>query len=346
MTASMTGDDSDMTRFWFQRIERTCASLLTEELKAGRLRQGWSNSHDLDLRTISADRERGKPLSEAQKQCWRGNRRLLPTEPDSVKPGDYIIIPHLPEEGLWSLVKVTGGYRYEEDKAFGHILEVKLLNRDQPINPRCAAVAAALRRTATTRSRMWNIDHLAEQVHRLVKAVERGDNVSQPEPEAEKLANIHKLATTAIEDGLREKFHGSEFEKPVEMLLKQIYGEGNVIRRAGPSEHGADFVCSSMDGLGIQHYVAVQVKMWEGTAVWQHPLDQIRRAYEAHETDDTYETISAGVVLAMVERFDEAFKAKKECLEKELSIPIHLLGRKEVVNLFMKHLPDLVLVLD
>ena len=332
-----------MPQFWFQRIERACAGRLTEELKAGRLRQGWSNGHALDLRTISAAIKRGEQLSEAQKQCWRGNRRLLPTEPDGVKPEDYIIIPHLPEEGFWSIVKVTGDYHYEKDEAFGHILEVELLNRDRPINPRCAAVAAALRRTATARSRMWNVNHLAEQILKLVEAVEQGENVSCPEPETEKLASIHKRAAKAIEKELREKFHGSEFEKPVEMLLNQIYGEKNVKRRAGPSERGADFVCLSEDGLGNRHWVAVQVKMWEGTAVWQHPLDQIRWAYKAHETDDTYETIGAGVVLAMVKDFDEDFKAKKECLEKELSIPILLLSSKEVVDLFMKHLPDLML---
>ena len=335
MTTNMMGDDSDMARFWFQRIERAYAGPLTEELKAGRLRQGWSNGHDLDLRTISAARERGEQLSEGQKQCWRGNRRLLTTEPDGVKPGDYIIIPHLPKEGFWSIVKVTGGYRYEKDKAFGHILEVELLNRDHPINPRCAAVAAALRRTATARSRMWNVDHLAEQVRRLVEAVKRGDDVLQPEYEAEKLASIHNLAATAINKELWEKFHGSEFEKPVKMLLERIYGEGNVEVHAGPREHGADFVCSSMDGLRIQHNVAVQVKMWEGTAAWHHPLDQIRRAHE------NYPAIGAGVVLTMVDNFEKDFIDKKDCLEKELSIPIHLLGRKEVVDLFMKHLPDL-----
>ena len=271
MTLRMTGDDSDMARFWFQRIERTCARWLTEELEAGHLRQGWSNGPDLDLRTISAARERGKQLSEVQKQCWRGNRRLLPKEPDGVKPGDYIIVPHLPKEGFWSIVKVTGGYHYEKDEAFGHILEVELLNRGRPINPRCAAVAAALRRTATARSRMWNVDHLAEQVRRLVKAVKRGDDVSCPELETDKLASIHDLATTAIEKELRKKFHGSEFERPVEMLLKQIYGEENVERHAGRSEHGADFVCLSKDGLGIEHKVAVQVKMWEGTAALVPP---------------------------------------------------------------------------
>ena len=255
-----------------------------------------------------------------------------------MKPGDYIsVIPQtIPKEGFWSIVKVTGGYRYEKDEDFGHILEVELLNRDQPINPRCAAVAAALRRTATARSRMWNVDSLADQILRLIEAIERGDDVSCPELETDKLASIHDLATTAIEKELRKKFHGSEFEKPVEMLLKQIYGEENVERHAGRSEHGADFVCLSTDGLGIEHKVAVQVKMWEGTAASYLPLDQIRRAHENHEK------IGAGVILTMAEDFEEDFKEKKKCLEKELSIPIDLLGRKKVVDLFMKHLPDLI----
>ena len=170
-----------MARFWFQRTERTWTSLLTEELKAGRLRQGWGYLLEQDLRIISAAREQGVPLSEEQEECWRGNRRLLPTEPDGVQPGHYIITPHLPREGVWSIVKVIGGYCYKihpEAGDFGHILKVELINRDQPINPRCAAVAAPLRRTATAKSLMWNVDHLAEQVRRLVEAVERGDDVS------------------------------------------------------------------------------------------------------------------------------------------------------------------------
>ena len=329
-----------MTRFWFQRTERTWASLLTEELEAGCLRQGWGSLPEQDLRIISAAREQGVPLSEKQEDCWKGNRRLLPTEPDGVKLGDYIITPHLPKEGVWSIVKVTGGYCYKihpEAGDFGHILKVELINRDRPINPMCAAVAAPLRETAKTRFRMWNVDHLAEQVRRLVKAVERGNDVSQPEPVTEKLASIHELAATAIKNELRDRFQAAEFEKPIKMLLDRIYGEGNVERHAGPRERGADFVCSSTDGLGVQHSVAVQVKMFRGTVASLDPLDQIRRAHE------NYEKISAGVVLTMAEDFAEDFMARKEALERELSIPIHLLSSKEVVDLFMKHLPDLEL---
>ena len=260
-----------------------------------------------------------------------------------MKLGDYIITPHLPKEGVWSIVTVTGGYSYEilhippEGKDFGHILEVELINRDQPIDPMCAAVAAPLRETARNRSRMWNVDHLEEQVRRLVEAVKRGDDVSQPEPVTEKLASIHKLAAAAIKDGLWDKFQGVEFEKPVKMLLDRIYGEGNVETHAGRTERGADFVCSFTDGLGIQHNVAVQVKMWEGTVASHVPLDQIRCAHE------NYEKIGAGVVLTMAEDFAADFMDRKEALERELSIPIHLLSSKEVVDLFMKHLPDLVL---
>ena len=327
-----------MARFWFQRTERTRACLLTEELKAGRLRQGWGSKPEQDLRIISAAREQELPLLENQKQCWKRNRRLLPTEPDGVRPEDYIITPNLPKVGVWSIVKVTGGYCYEihpEAKDFGHILKVELINRDQPINPKCAAVAAGLRGSARNMFPMWNVDHLAEQIRRLVEAIERGDNVSQPETTTEKLASIYKLAAKSIEDELREKFRGAEFEKPVKMLLDRIYGEGNVETHAGPTERGADFVCSSTDGLGIQHNVAVQVKMFRGTVASLDPLDQIRCAHE------NYEKIGAGVVLTMAENFAEDFMARKEALERELSIPIHLLSSKEVVDLFMKHLPDL-----
>ena len=329
-----------MARFWFQRTARTCADLLMKELKAGRLRQGWGGLPEQDLRIISekVKVKQGANLRQDQKDCWRGNRRLLPTEPDSVQPGDYIITPHLPEEGCWSLVKVTGGYSYEihpEAKDFGHILEVELLNPHRPINPRCAAVAAALRRTATARSRMWNVDHLDREVCRLVEAVERGEDVSQPEPEGERLASVQKCAAAAIEDELRKKFHGAEFEKPVEWLLRRIYEK--VERPAGPNERGADFICSAMDGLGIELKVAVQVKMWEGTATWHQPLDQIRRAYESYEDPK----ISAGVVLAMVNNFEKDFEEARDRLETELEIPIRLMHKEDVVNLFMEHLPDL-----
>ena len=43
----------------------------------------------------------------------------------------------------------------------------------------------------------------------------------------------------------------------------------------------------------------------------------------------------------MVDNFEEDFIDKKKYLEKKLSIPIRLLGSKEVVDLFMTHLPDL-----
>lgn len=326
-----------MTRFWFVRTAKKWADLLTAELEAGRLRQGWGYLPEQDLRMISAARERGEPLSSDQQLCWRGNRRLLPTERDGVQPEDYIITPNLPEEGSWSILKVSGKYRYEihpEPEDFGHILEVELINCGTRIHPRCAAVAAGLRKSAKSQSRMWNVDYLAEQVCELVRAVEGGEDVSQPEEEAEKLGAIRARAATAIEKEIQQKYQGNEFEKPVGMLLERIYE--NVEVRAGPMERGADFICTCEDGLGIQHRLAVQVKMWEGMVSNPDPLDQIRLAHES------YEQISAGVVWTLADDFDENFKVRAEDLETELSIPIRLLGKDEVVDLFMKHLPDLL----
>ena len=47
-------------------------------------------------------------------------------------------------------------------------------------------------------------------------------------------------------------------------LLEAVFGEGAVNHTGGPSERGADFICSREGPLGTPETTAVQVKMWEG----------------------------------------------------------------------------------
>ena len=58
--------------------------------------------------------------------------------------GDIVVLPHLPRHGVWSIVRVTGGYRYEvsdEPNAwdrrpdYGHIRDVELLTDERGIDP-------------------------------------------------------------------------------------------------------------------------------------------------------------------------------------------------------------------
>ena len=167
-----------MPRYWVMRTDRSRKAELWREVEAGRLRQGWGWLPEQDLELIADLRRAGRPLGEAQYAAWRGNRRLLSTEPGEVRQGDVILLPHLPREGRWSVVRVAGRYRYEisniENAVFnagdyGHILPVEVVA--DFIDPRDARVSDRLRRSVRNRQRMWNIDGVGEDVERLVRAM-------------------------------------------------------------------------------------------------------------------------------------------------------------------------------
>jgi hypothetical protein len=114
---------------WMMRTDRTNAGWLWSEVLAGRLRQGWGYSLDQDLLLLRARRERGEPMSRDDDWAWP-NRRMLADEPDGMQIGDLVFAPHLPQPWHWSILRVTGPYRYHIDADhgdFGHILPVEVL---------------------------------------------------------------------------------------------------------------------------------------------------------------------------------------------------------------------------
>lgn len=334
-----------MTRYWVVRTDKTFTDFIWSELKEGRLRQGWGWRDDQDLRLLARLREQGTPFNEHQQQTWRGNRRLLGSEPDSIQVGDIVITPHLPQHGLWSIVRVTGEYLYDgpgepgsyRGEDYSHVLPVELMtSEERPISPYEEGVAAGLRQTMRVLSRMWNIDSLGPDVEALLKVVRSG-----AAPVAASLNRLPKVLTSAEaaawEEILRQ-FHGAEFERPCIMLLEALYGEGNVEHTGGRSERGADAICTYTDPLGIVHRAAVQIKMWSWDADWTRPLDQIHQAHGA------YEGITAGVILSTSERVSDRFEHARVNLETELRIPIRVLLREELVRLFLSNLPRLAAV--
>ncbi len=316
------------------RTDKDSVVFIVQELKKGRLRQGWGYQDDQNLDEIRALSDKSV-LNDDQKACWRGNRRMHPQERDSIQRGDYIILPNLPEIGLWLVTKVTGGYYYQIEpsiKDFGHIIEVDILNPEKSINPYSQHVSANLRKTMSTRSRLWNIDRYRSDVEKLITAITDGEDLSKPTEEIEKILGIYSKISETLESELRYHYHGSEFEVPMKKLLEKIYQ--NVEQRAGPREKGADFICSFKDGLGVPYKIAVQVKMWEGQADWTRPLEQIEEAY------NNYEEVSAGVVIMTSESFSKGFEEKKTELEKKLNIPIVLIDKRMLANVLLKYFPE------
>ena len=330
-------------RYWVVRNDPTQREYLTREVRSNRLRQGWGNREDLNLEDLAEAVRSGEPLSDEQRDAW-ANRRLLPSEPDSVRGGDIVLLPNLPEQGRWLVAEVTDDeYRYEfpsEMGDYGHVRNVRLLNPDSPVNPYDGAVSARLRGTMRVPRRMWNIDRYEADVRALLEAFEEGRSLESPQSGEERLESAKDALKAHLWQQLQRRFRGQEFEGPCGRLLELLYDE--VERTAGPGERGADFVCSFSDGLGVPHNVAVQVKMWtdELGDDLAGPIEQIKRAY-LH-----YPEITSAVIITTLESIGGRAEHDVERLSGELGVPVRVVLRDDLLELFLRHLPEMTEALD
>ena len=328
-----------MPRYWVMRVDhRDAKDFLWQELTAGRLRQGWGYQADQDLEVIARKKAAGAQVNDHQHATWRGNRRMLPSEPDSIQRGDIILVPHLPTDRHWSIARVVGSYRFDipgDPKDYGHVLPVELLSNEHPVAFQAHDVAAGLRETMHNLSRLWNIDHLGDHVDSILRSLSERGRILE-DPGLDRLETILGALERHGWTQFRFHFMGAEFEKPCVRLLEALYGEGNVEHTGGSSEKGADALCTHRDPLGVPHLVAVQIKMWTWDASWTRPLEQIKQAVDA------YPGITAGVILSTSERVTAEFEAARQRLEQELGIPIRVVLRTALLRLFLQHLPKLV----
>ncbi len=129
-TARQPGDPT--VPGWMMRTNRDLAEWLWTEVEAGRLRQGWGSQSKQDLALLRHRRDQGQPLDVDDENAWP-NRRMLSDEPGGMQIGDLVLTPHLPREWRWSIVRITGPYRYNIDAThgdYGHILPVEIVMAD------------------------------------------------------------------------------------------------------------------------------------------------------------------------------------------------------------------------
>ena len=165
-----------MPRYWAIRTDQERADRLWAEVLAGRLRQGWGYQPEQDLELIADLKRRGRALTNDQRNTWRGNRRLLSTEPGEVRRGDIVVAPNLPRRGECAILRVTGEYRYEisdipnavwDGPDYGHILPVDVIAA--PIDRSDRAISDRLRSALRPPMRMWSLDHVADDIEALIR---------------------------------------------------------------------------------------------------------------------------------------------------------------------------------
>jgi hypothetical protein len=326
-----------MRQYVFVRTDKRYPKFMFEELKAGRLRQGWGWKPEHDLRLLAGKSSR----SAEEASVWR-NRRLLEAQPSGLQPGDIVIVPNLPEQGRWVLARVAeGGYRFErttpEDGVgidYGHIVPVRLLERPDGspgiVEADNAWVDARLRASVRNLSRMWSVDGLARQIDALISAIESGRDTTTPQTHSAKFDVLVDATQRATWEAIRAQYKAAELEHLVLRVLQGVYADGDVQHWGGAGEKGADLIVTSRDPLGLEFRIGVQVKMHLGVDDDLHSLEQIKVAAKYHRLD-------AGIVVTTAQSVTERFETRREALEAELGIDIRVMLRDEFLKLVLRH---------
>lgn len=309
---------------------------VADELRQGRLRQGWGWEPSQDLRKLKSRIEAGESLPDWEQAAWR-NRGLL-----ELVAGDLIVMPNVPWYGVWSIAEVAGEpYAYEIPAAIGdlgHIVPVRPLLETEGslavVNPRNALVDARLRGTMRAMRRMWRIDWAGEAVNTLVKAIRAGvDLGEETEPgqiHAAFLDNVRRGAMSEVARQLDRFYRGAEFEALLVHLLGEIYGRDAIEHVAGPTEAGVDLIVTAREPLGVAFRVGIQAKRYRGIHHDTYALDQVQHALEQHR-------LHGLVVLTSAERLSSEFETQLRELQEKLHVDVQCWTLEELTRLVMEH---------
>jgi hypothetical protein len=153
--------------------------------------------------------------------------------------------------------------------------------------------------------------------------------------EVERLEAILEETTEALRERLWDAFQGNQLEAPVERLLRAMYAEDAVDKKAGPGEQGADYLIESTDPFGHIRRTVVQLKAWKDKAHDQHALHQLENTVEA------YSPIDEAILLTTADGEADEFAASRQGLAERLGCPVRFVDGATLAALFLANLPDI-----
>lgn len=320
-------------RYWAMRQDKNVLSLLGAELQAGRLRQGWGYRNDLNLRVIQAA---GPDADDDQKNVWRRQRRMLIGDEDAWNVGDWVLIPHQPSWGRWTLVEVTGEYEFSilDGQDYGHVVPVRTIRTD--ISPRGAHVSAGLRKSMSCRLRTWCLDSHGKWLEAIASTQ---DDVAIEQDDLARLEQARDNARTALVTELKHRYGDSDFEAPIAQLVRAALGVDLERDHGGRNEQGADLYARYTDPLGLDHGTVIQVKCFTGRAdptSLEPALEQIEQAHGA------YPVVTGGLIVTLLDEIPERTLDAVEHLQNGLGIPVSILGADDVGDLMLRYAGDIL----
>ncbi len=284
---------------------------------------------------------------------WRMLGEVSPVPKDAICVGDTVLVPNVPENGTFTLCRVTGPYKYEFPASIaglGHVRPVKVLTPGG-VAYTSDLVLASLRRSLSCRSRLWSVDQYADNLDAIVAAVEAGgasrsfaqgtDHLARAQrATAEKVqASVTTLAS-AIAEPLRSVLKSAEWEPVLKAALVPLMRDVDVIHTGGAGEKGADIEIHVPNPFAPESpwIVAVQLKDFEGE-IHESAADQIEQAITARLDGSRGAGVLVAVILVSTKaqpssRLDE----RLEALAKEYSVHVSCVHGDALMRLLAKGL--------
>ena len=304
-----------------------------EELKAARARMGWSWDDKLDLRVIQKKRERGEALDEDQKEAIDCLGFL-----NYVNPGDYIIYPHQPERGQFSVVKLTGEYNYsnEADGLEGDFRSFRSCSLETPssVDMYDEIVPSTLRYRLGIQgrfSRVYDSDPFFDFLKALPEAGQQQDGSNSAI-----IKRIYRDLRKPLPGLLKREFAQHDLSRKLCGELFERMGYACVVQE-GRYEAGSDLVVTVNSPLlpGNGFTVGVQAFAYEGDvaeASLKAKLDQLLEGWEAN-------SLYSGVLLTTGKCTDEARALIDKHNEDNPDRLVRLIEGDELADLFLQHYP-------
>lgn len=337
-----------MTRnYWASRIDENARDYFWDELQAGRLRQGWGYDPEQDLRKV---REKTwEEQSPVERETER--QRHMLGKNGGWQIGDIILVPKVPERGMFALVEVTGPYSFEIDpdrSDYGHIREVKLLTPNGVANT-SKIVGSDIRRTLGNRGRVWRPNVDPADFDRVIHHAEDPDQIqhsTETQRAENALTEATKAATNALQksfsEGLNQALGNAEWERVIALALKAHFPTAEVKKTGGRSEQGSDVTIEIPDPFGGPVWViVVQIKDYEGE-VGPKVAGQLRQAIKAYGRDakegDEGKRVVSAVLASTNAAPSPALKAEAASIEDETGVPVQIIHGDDLMELILRGL--------
>ena len=309
--------------YWGYRIDTNERGYFFDEIKQGRLRQGWGyeKTHDLKGKIVDEVAKRNYPIY------------------NKVKKGDILLVPRI--EGWDEIVIVRAtedfdrGYAFSIDpkmRDYGHIFPVEYVKCFSRYN---INADGAIRETLKCRSRFWNINRCGEEIEKILSTPDNELRTSSSYEErfrrqVEKSFNEEAFAGALYEE-LNKTAQASEWEfilcEGFRRILPDSYSIDTTSNRV-ENDHGADIIIRIPSIINNSYIIAIQVKDYSEN-VSNAVVDQICKA-------DNYFLKEEGAIL--IDKYIIVTRAKSE-VNAEL---IKYAEQKNVKILFDKEVKQLL----